>query len=192
MTASLASLGCYADLGEWTRQNLDGENATLTPSQEALLESAKWNLVVGMATFGLIDHPVFTQYLYRTDLGLTFRSPYLSTNGSAHASEAHKTPGLLPESWQREAASYNYIDIKFVNYGRLIFARRVKMRLLADSNIPARWRARLRDLPSRFCVLDPPIEKLYNRYLQQWFKRDVAFRRRMEIRLGGISAILGK
>lgn len=176
MLASLDSLGCYADLEEWSRP-LDSNATTFSPAQQALLESAQSNLATALTTFGLTEHIVYSQYMYRAVFGLVFREPFHSANAT-HAEMALQTPELLPPDWERETRQRNYLDKQLFRFGRELFARRVTVLLLSDSRLPLRLRARLRWLPPHLSVLDPFVEEQVSRRLKRLFELEAAARRK--------------
>ena len=83
MIASIDELGCYSKLSEWTRPTC---GAFLTSPQIDLLASAVDDLLRSFVTFGLIEHIVYRQYMYRVHFGLIFRKPFSKPLNATHVS----------------------------------------------------------------------------------------------------------
>lgn len=174
MIASLDDLGCYSKLKEWTSPSALGTN--FSPSQIDLLASAVENLATSFATFGLIEHIVYTQYMYRMVLGLVFRIPFKNNANDSWVSDAYQEPGLLPSGWEQVAQARNRIDMVFVAFARHLFAHRLAAHLRAESILPMRLRLLLHQVEPRLLLSDENLETRICRHLSRFFKKEVAWR----------------
>ncbi|KAM7538986.1 hypothetical protein Aperf_G00000050342 [Anoplocephala perfoliata] len=182
MLASLDDLGCYSHLAEWTRPispNAEG-NISFSSHQIDLLISAIDNLVIDLATFGLIEHSVYTQYMYRMVLGLVFRVPFTNKSDDSWTSEAYRTPGFLPPGWKNMSEDRNRLDAAFISFARVLFSRRLAARLRVESALPVRWRLLLRRLDSGLLISDIHLETTVCRYLTRFFHAEAARREALE------------
>ena len=137
MLASLRDLGCYSNLEEWTRPiHAYSTLASLTPIQVDLLASAVQNLATSFVTFGLVEHIVYTQYMYRMHFGLIFRNPFTDTTSESQTRKAYEQSTLLPRDYVSTVMARNRIDELFVDAARHIFASRLTMRLRSESVLP--------------------------------------------------------
>ncbi|KAL5105283.1 Heparan-sulfate 6-O-sulfotransferase 1-A [Taenia crassiceps] len=174
MIASLDDLGCYSKLKEWTYPA--GLDVNFSSAQIDLLASAVENLAISFATFGLIEHIVYTQYMYRMLLGLVFRVPFENNMNNSRVSEAYQEPGLLPRDWVQVAEARNRIDMMFVAFARHLFAHRLANRLRAESILPTRLRLILRHVEPRRLLSDGNLEARICRHLSRFFKKEIAWR----------------
>ncbi|EUB61271.1 Heparan-sulfate 6-O-sulfotransferase 1-A [Echinococcus granulosus] len=158
MIASLDDLGCYSNLREWTKPANLAVNFSLSPPQIDLLASAVENLATAFATFGLIEHTIYTQYMYRMLLGLVFRIPFKNNINTSWVSEAYQEPGLLSSDWKQVAEARNQIDMMFVAFARHLFTHRLAARLRAESILPMRLRLFLRQVEPRLLLSDTNLE----------------------------------
>ena len=182
MIASIDDLGCYANLDEWTRPaDLGATHFSLSPIQIDLLASAVENLATAFATFGLIEHPVYTQYMYRIHLGLVFRVPFISHENVTRAKLAQEMPGLLPPDWERITLARNQIDEVFLTASRHIFSHRLALLLQADSFLPLRFRFHLRRLQPRLLLTDADLETRVCSYLHRFFMSEIRRRQKINI-----------
>ena len=83
MIASIDEPGCYSKLSEWT---IPTWGAFLTSPQIDLLTSTVDNLLRSFVTFGLIEHIVYTQYMYRVHFDLIFRKQLPKPLNATHVS----------------------------------------------------------------------------------------------------------
>ncbi|KAL5963561.1 Heparan-sulfate 6-O-sulfotransferase 1-A [Taenia solium] len=174
MIASLDDLGCYSKLKEWTSPI--GLGVNFSPSQMYLLASAVENLATSFATFGLIEHAIYTQYMYRMLLGLVFRIPFENNANDSWVNEAYQEPGLLPSDWEQVAEARNRIDMTFMAFARHLFAYRLAARLRAESVLPVRLRLSLRQVQPRLLLSDGNLEARICRHLSRFFKKEAAWR----------------
>ncbi|KAH9279153.1 Heparan-sulfate 6-O-sulfotransferase 1-A [Echinococcus granulosus] len=177
MIASLDDLGCYSNLREWTKPANLAVNFSLSPPQIDLLASAVENLATAFATFGLIEHTIYTQYMYRMLLGLVFRIPFKNNINTSWVSEAYQEPGLLSSDWKQVAEARNQIDMMFVAFARHLFTHRLAARLRAESILPMRLRLFLRQVEPRLLLSDTNLEARVCRHLSRFFKKEIVWRR---------------
>ncbi|VDM18170.1 unnamed protein product [Hydatigera taeniaeformis] len=175
MIASLDDLGCYTNLKEWTYPLAPGAN--FSPPQIDLLVSAVENLATAFATFGLIEHAIYTQYMYRMVLGLVFRTPFKNNANDSWVSDAHHEPGLLSNDWKEVAEARNRIDLMFVAFARHLFAHRLAARLRAESALPMRLRLFLRQLGPPLLLSNANLEAKICRHLSRFFNKEIAWRK---------------
>lgn len=178
MLASLAKLGCYSHLNSWSQPI--PVNASLSSHQADLLLSAIDNLAVEIATFGLIEHTVYTQYIYRMVLGLIFKASFVNKSNETWTTEAYITPGLLPPSWKPIAEARNRLDKAFISFARLLFSRRLAARLRAESSLTFRWRLRLHDMDPSLLINDVHLEKIISNLLTQFLRKEAKRRLKFE------------
>ena len=110
MIDSIDELGCYSKLSEWTRPTC---GAFLTSPQIDLLASAVDNLLRSFVTFGLIEHIVYTQYMYRVHFGLIFRMPFSKPLNVTHVSLASAIKDFLPKNYKDMVRPRNRLDELF-------------------------------------------------------------------------------
>nr|CDS28217.1 heparan sulfate 6 O sulfotransferase 1a [Hymenolepis microstoma] len=178
MLASLADLDCYTHLNEWTQPI--PSNFSISPHQADLLLSAIDNLAIKMATFGLIEHSVYTQYMYRMALGLIFRVPFVNKSNNSWTTEAYKTPGYLPKGWKSLSEDRNRLDKAFISFARVLFSRRLAARLRAESFLPVRWRLQLRRIDPNLLISDVYLEGVMSRYLTRFLRTETKRRLKLE------------
>uniref|UniRef100_A0A0R3T480 Heparan-sulfate 6-O-sulfotransferase n=1 Tax=Rodentolepis nana TaxID=102285 RepID=A0A0R3T480_RODNA len=178
MLASLADLDCYTHLNEWTQPI--PSNISISSHQVDLLLSAVDNLATKMATFGIIEHSVYTQYMYRMILGLIFRVPFVNKSNDSWTAEAYKIPGYLPENWESLSEDRNRLDKAFISFARVLFSRRLAARLRAESSLPVRWRLQLRRIDSNLLISDVYLESVMSRYLTRLLQTETKRRLRLE------------
>ena len=173
MIASLDDLGCYSNLNEWTRpMNSFQSLADLTHVQIDLLSSAVVNIATEFITFGLIEHMVYTQYMYRIHFGLVFRKPFINLANSSRARTSYFQSDLLPGDYKSKAMARNRIDQIFLEAAKHVFANRLANHLRGESILPRTLRLRLRHIEPKSLLTDPDLEVKINRYLYRFFENE--------------------
>lgn len=182
MLASLDDLKCYSHLSEWSQSISPGgqENISFSSHQIDLLTSAIDNLAIDFATFGFIEHSVYTQYMYRMVLGLVFRRSFTNESDDSWTSKAYRTPGFFPPDWKIMSEARNRLDEAFISFARVIFSRRLAARLRVESALPVRWRLLLRRLDPGLLISDVSLETAVCRYLTRFFHAEAARRQALE------------
>ncbi|VDL64125.1 unnamed protein product [Hymenolepis diminuta] len=178
MLASLADLDCYTHLNEWTQPI--PSNISLSSHQIDLFLSAIDNLAIEMATFGIIEHSVYSQYMYRMVLGLIFKVPFVNKSNDSWTVEAYKTPGYLPQGWRSMSEDRNRLDVAYISFARILFSRRLAARLRAESALPVRWRLQLRRINSNLLISDAYLERVMSQYLTRFLRTEAKRRIRLE------------
>ena len=162
MIASIDELGCYSKLSEWTRPTWD---AFLTSQQIDLLASAVDNLLRSFVTFGLIEHIVYTQYMYRVHFGLIFRKPFSKPLNATHVSLASAITDFLPKNYKDIVRPRNRLDELFFQIAQHIFAHRLSMLLQTDTFVPKFLRIHLRHAEPKRLLTDHDLESKISRHL---------------------------
>ena len=174
MIASLDQLGCYSNLHEWTRpSNSPPHLEKLTPPQIDLLASAVENLATAFVTFGLVEHMTYTQYMYRRQIGLVFRNPFINFANSSWTRQYISQSNFLPNGYERLVVARNRIDEFFLDAAKILFANRLAIRLKSDSILPRTLRFHIPHLPPQSLLNEHVLGVKINLFLYRFFKLEI-------------------
>ena len=162
MIASIDEPGCYSKLSEWT---IPTWGAFLTSPQIDLLTSTVDNLLRSFVTFGLIEHIIYTQYMYSEHFGLIFRKPFSKPLNATHVSLASAITDLLPKNDKDIVRPRNRLDEMFCRIAQHTFAHRLSMLLQTDSFIPRLLRIHLRHAEPKRLLTDYDLESKISRHI---------------------------
>ncbi|BHF82212.1 heparan sulfate 6-O-sulfotransferase activity [Sparganum proliferum] len=155
MLASLEPLGCYANLTSWTAA-VPATTPILSPSQQALIDTAKVNLATRLAVFVLSEYMSYSQYLLQRTFGIVFRQTFFDPRTTPHLTHADlarqslEANGSGTTDWLRLVTSHNALDLRLWAFARGLFAARLAAALRVDSRLPRSLRRLIgsRSLPS--------------------------------------------
>ena len=130
------------------------------------------NIATEFVTFGLIEHTVYTQYMYRIHFGLVFRKPFINLANSSRARTSYFQSDLLPGDYKSKAMARNRIDQIFLEAAKHVFANRLANHLRGKSILPRTLRLRLRHIEPKSLLTDHDLEVKINRYLYRFFENE--------------------
>ena len=135
-----------------------------------LLASAVDSLLRPFVNFGLIEHIVYTQYMYRVHFGLIFRMPFSKPLNVTHVSLASAITDFLPKNYKDMVRPRNRLDELFIKISQHIFAHRLSMLQQTDSFIPRLLRMNVLHAEPKRLLTDHDLESKISHHLFQIHK----------------------